>query len=619
MAQLEPSVDAVEGLGKFYDYLWEHNEGWVYLPTKDPETESWKKTLFEWPKHRGQIVKYTLEKSAEGKEVYVAPAMFNAPSPTKDNVKGSNVLWVEFDGNAPVEWGPQDSEAADGLPVAPEPSLRVCSSREGHEHCYWKLAEFDKDIEWVENVNRSLAYNLKADTSGWDANQVLRPPFTINYKHDLPVHIAAARAVGFSKSDFKDFKNVKQIVTESIEINDIPPISKVIAKYPWDDHHSDLFFKGIIEEGKRSSALMALGYFGAESGMSDEEIYSVLMNADDRWGKFKNRNDRQKRLLDIINRARQKYPVGLNTAEGMFRGLLADDTDVQIAPKQIWGFDEFNKAEVKVEWVMEGLLEQNGMIVVVSGPGVGKTQLSLQFAISCVLGRDFLKWKPTRKQRILFLSLEMGHAALKHFTSDMAQRYSETDLEELDRHLKIAPIGEPLPLDNELGRTWLDAIIEEYKPDGIIIDSMGKVSNSSLTDEEKIKTLNAFYARLKKKYGVFIFFIHHNRKATDNNKKPTTLDDVYGNQYIAAETSTALNLWRTKDMRGSEPVIEITELKNRLSRMGKPFNVVRGEHLFFEMTDPLIDPDKLAESIDSGPSNAQPESDTGTRPEFFGL
>lgn len=619
MAQLEPSTnDAVEGLGKFYEYLWGTSEGWVYLPTKDPQTEQWKKTLFEWPTHKDNIIKFTLAQSAEGKEIYVAPAMFNSPSPTKDNVKGTNVLWVEFDGNAPAQWGVHDGETASGAPVAPEPSLRVCSSRDGHEHCYWKLTEFTTDIAWVENTNRSLAYSLEADTSGWDAGQVLRPPFTTNYKHDLPVSIKAARAVGFNRSDFKDFKNVKQVVSESIEINEIPPISRVVAKYPWDEHHYDLFFKPVIEEGKRSSALMALGYFGAESGMTDEEIYAILINADERWGKFKNRNDRQKRLLDIINRARQKHPVGLNTAEGMLRGLLSDSSDVETSPKIVWGFDEFNKAEVKIEWVMYGLLEQNGMTVVVSGPGVGKTQLSLQFAISCVLGKEFLKWKASKKYKILFLSLEMSHAALRHFTENMAQQFSESELEELDRHLKIVPLGEPIHLDKPEGVAFLDKIIEEYKPDGIIFDSMGKVSNSSLSDEEKIKALNNYYAILRKKHSVFLWFIHHNRKATENNKKPNSLDDVYGNQYISAETSSALSLWKTKQKHSNgQPIIEISEIKNRLSQQGDPFNVARNDHLFFEMINPPIDADKVAENLGTNDTTDKPdEPDNPNRANF---
>lgn len=576
MSELDTSINAVEGLANFYEYLWGDTEGWVYLPTKDPATDDWTKTLFEWPKHKKFVIQHTLVRSGEGKEVYVAPALFKEARPVKENALGSNVLWVEFDGNAPVQWTPAAGSSLSEAPTAPEPSLRINSSREGHEHCYWKLGELNTDIDFIENTNRALAYSLKADTSGWDINQVLRPPFTTNYKHDLPVTIAGAKAVSYSRPDFKNFKEVKQLVSQNIEITDIPAVTYVVAKYPWDDHHYDLFMKPKIEEGKRSSALMALGFFGAESGMTDEEIYSILLNADDRWLKFKNRNDRQRRLLDIINRARQKYPVGVNTTEGLIRGLLSDETKVETDTKYVYGWTEFNNTEVVLEWAIEGLLEKGGMGVLVSGPGIGKTQLSLQFAISCCLGREWLHWKVSKRMKVLWLSLEMNLVALKHFTTTIAQGYSEAENEELQRNLKIFPIGEPLPLDHPEGRKTLEALIEEYKPDGIVIDSMGKVSNASLSDEEKIKSLNAYYAGLRRKYGVFLWFIHHNRKANSENKKPTALDDIYGNQYIAAETSVALNLWKLSGGR-----IEVTELKNRLSPQGPPFIIKRGEHLKF--------------------------------------
>ena len=93
---------------------------------------------------------------------------------------------------------------------------------------------------------------------------------------------------------------------------------------------------------------MALGFFGAEKGMSDNEIYSLLINADDRWGKFKNRSDRTKRLLDIINRARHKYPVG---EQFELRGLLGSADEVELGTKLVYGFDEFNKLHLPINWV----------------------------------------------------------------------------------------------------------------------------------------------------------------------------------------------------------------------------------------------------------------------------
>ena len=606
--ELVPDDDPSRGLGDFYDFLWGEQDGYVYLPNKDRTTDEWQKIMFSWPQDRARVITYTLATAAQGKDVYAAPAIFKEKRPVKDNVKGVYTLWVDFDGNAPASW-PENTltDAQEGAtsgsgalkPSAPPPTLQINSSRPGHEHVYWRLSEFTTDPVFIENTNRALAYKYEADTSGWDLGQVLRPPYTTNYKHDLPVTVSYSTEHEYSRQAFAGFQKVKQLVSDAIKLKEIPEVTKVIAKYQWDDSNFALFMKPEVEEGKRSSALMALGYFGAETGMADEEIYALLINADDRWGKFKNRNDREKRLLDIINRARQKHPVGVNSEEGLLRGLLASAEDVETSANYVFGFAEFNKLDIKLEWVIEGLIERKGMGIVVSAPGVGKTQWSLGMAMSCALGENFLIWPVHKKMKILWFSLEMNGPALQYFTKIMATHYSPAEMETLDRNLKIVPMGETLPLDRPEGRQFLETLIEEYQPDGIIIDSMGKVTNKSLNDEEMAKKLANYYAMIRNKYDMFVYFVHHNRKANGDNKKPKDLADVYGNQYITADVSSAISLW--KEDAGE---VEVNVIKSRLAREVEPFNVLRTDALRFvlksEMEGNMFEDSALAKEGTNG-------------------
>jgi hypothetical protein len=608
-----PNENPVEGLSQFFDYIWGSETGFVYLPYKVKDSGDWKKVMFEWPKSREAVLQHTLVKSAEGHDVYFAPTMFSEASPKKESAKGANVLWADFDGTIPNSFkalgGPERPATPDPVPESqtmihspesgtqprteashgiPFPSLRVQSSTNDHQHVYWRLESFETDIGWIESSNRSIAYSLKADTSGWDVNQVLRPPGTTNYKHNLPVSIFDEYDARYGRGNFASLAPVKQLVSEALDVAEIPDVTRVVAKYVFDDDHYKLFMQPTVEEGHRSSALMKVGFFGAESGMTDAEIYSLLLNADERWGKFKNRTDRKKRLLDIVNRARLKYPEGFKIGAGLLKEV-SDDAPVD-TPKYVYGFEEFLNTEINIEWAFEGLLEHGGIGVISSPPGIGKTQTSIQLGISGALGYDFLKWKPVKKMKILILSLEMSHASLKHFMTTIARQYNPTEISQLERNLKIVPLGEPLPFDTPEGKKFLEALLDEYKPDGVIIDSMGKVTNASLSEEVKIKELNAYYVHLRNKYGCFLWFIHHNRKATDNNKRPTDLSDLYGNQYIAAETTSVLCLWKEKD--GS---LTISELKNRLSQQGEPFAVERNSNLHFTIAEKPVGAGLLSE------------------------
>lgn len=604
-AKQDPSTQ----LSEFFNAIWGKTEGFVYLPVKSVETGKWRKVFYEWPQHETAVIRHVLSAVSTKQEVYFAPAIFSKPDPHRENVKGSNVIWVDFDGNAPVWPGldatespatPDPAQESTETPASPQhgttgrtegipaPSIRVQSSDVGHEHLYWILEEFTTDGDFIDNANRSLAYKMDADTSGWDKNQILRPPFTTNFKREKPVTIKEFRGQKIDRSHFDQLPAPERVVSDKINTEDLPPVDSLIAKYQWDEQHFDLFKQASITTGDRSSALMQMAYFCCEVGMTDVEAYAILENADSRWGKFVNRSDRKQRLLDAVNRARIKHPVPLGDLT--FAGLLGAKTEVET--KYLYGYKELLDSEIKIEWAIPGLIEQGGMGLIASLPGVGKTQVTLRLAMACALGKKFLHWHIEKRKRILFLSLEMNHAAIKEFMQTMAGGLTSEELDVLDNNFKVLPLGEALPLDTPEGRAFLESFLNEYKPDALFIDSMGKVSYSELTEEKKIKELNGYYARLRKTYGFFIFFIHHNRKPNGDNKKPTSLSDLYGNQYIAAETSVALNLWKTED-----DSIEVSTIKSRLVKEGRPFYIRRTDQLDFELTVAPVGKKSMAHEI----------------------
>lgn len=168
-----------EELTEFFRYIWEDTKAFVYLPVE--YEGKWTSYMFQWPRQVAGIVRHTLKWSAISANVFYSPALFAVGNPQRKNVMGSHVLWVDFDGNAPENWN--------DIEKVPAPTLRIMSSIPGHEHIYWKLDEILLDVDKLEERNRSLAYLLGADTSGWDADQILRPPFTTNHKRGKPVTI----------------------------------------------------------------------------------------------------------------------------------------------------------------------------------------------------------------------------------------------------------------------------------------------------------------------------------------------------------------------------------------------------------------------------------------------
>lgn len=558
-------------LTDYLEYLYGDNVGNAYTALKRSDG-TFIQQFFAWPDNANGLQQHILAQAGYG-EVYIAPALFKAESSLKDAVAGSQVVWCEFDGNAPSSL----NELPDGIPA---PTLRIQSSEPGHEHWYWKLDSFTQDINTIERINRALAYHLGADASGWDANQILRPPTTFNHKRQKPVGILTVSEDVYNTSTFVSWEAPERLNEELVN-EVIPDAFDVAMRYAWSKQAAELY-RSKPEPGNRSSALMQLGYFCAEMGMSNAEVYSIIRNADDRWGKFKDRNDRDRRLLDLISKARIKHPVG---------EAALDPAN----PLDLMGFEEVLHTEIQLEWTIEGLLQLAGSMIMTGLPGVGKTQLSLRFVINLALGRDFLGFKITRPHKIIFFSLEMGLADLKYFLSIMAPDLTAEDLTILQQNLKFIPYGEALYLDKEPVQKKVEVLIKDFKPDGVIYDSMGSTTADELSSETVVKAITDWDARIRKNYNVFSWFIHHQRKAQVQNKKPKTLSDLYGNQYIAARATSVYCLWAEG---GS---LELLCLKKRLARMDEPIGIERTGTLNFIRGNLDLNFDALDYS-DTGPS-----------------
>jgi hypothetical protein len=91
-------------------------------------------------------------------------------------IAGSHLVWLESD----------RALTAERLRAFPcQPSVLVASGTPGHVQAYWRL-ERSHPSEAVEALNRRLAYALAGDGGCADIARILRPPGTLNHKHDPP-------------------------------------------------------------------------------------------------------------------------------------------------------------------------------------------------------------------------------------------------------------------------------------------------------------------------------------------------------------------------------------------------------------------------------------------------
>ena len=389
----------------------------------------------------------------------------------------------------------------------------------------------------------------------------------------------------YSLEDFAQVPSARKIVSTDLVFGDLPPLDDVRTLANWTPEMLEKFnrdkshFDGPPKRD-RSAAMTELAHLGAEMGWADEQIATVLYDADDRWGKYKQRADRDRRVTDFINRARQKH--GYNSLQNVDLTKMINSAN-QTAPvmgesKLIYGYQDFVEAEFKIEWILSGLLAQGGFGLITGYPGTGKTQFSIALAAHMALGeKKFLTWDNVAgSKKVMFLSLEMSAAPLNHFMATIGQAYPDKNT--LNRNFLVAPFGTPINLDSPEGQVFFDQIMNDYMPDIVVIDSLQKISSKELTDEQAVKNLIHYLSTVRAKYSCAMLMIHHNRKkANDGQKKGVELSDVYGSTYITTDVDFVVSL---RTIEGN--LLQVDTLKNRLGPTFEPFNITRNpENLSF--------------------------------------
>lgn len=574
IVQLRKS-NPTKDLADFFRTMFGSQRGFIYSPLKEwNEERTWKPRFFRWPEQEEDLINHVIDNTPTH-DVYYCPALTKKPEvPTyekTENFAGSYWVWCEFD------YGTPSAQVREGLGV-PEPSVRVRSSDAGHEHWYWKIDHWQIDPSALKNITQRLAYALDADFC-FDWTRVLRVPYTIH--HESKLQVTLLHKNGRDLNNYAVFENVPEVEISEVtglNLGEIPQVNRVLMKYAIPDKFIDLFLKSKDDlapkngkPGKRSDALMRMGYECCEIGMSNEETFAVLLNLDCRWEKYapkgyrnstKAADDRQLRaLLKIINRARVKHPL-----------TLPDDFTIDYP---VFGVLELLASDIQVEWVIPELIHKEGLWLITGLSEAGKSQLAIWMLMHIAIGKSFLgRWSAGEPQKVMFVSMEMSFAEIKKLVSDMAPNFTEEELELMTENLKIIPLGESIPLDKVRYQEVVNKIVDIHKPIGIVFDSLGIAINDDIRDPTVINnTFNYIKKDLNRARNCFVGFIHHHKKPENGKAKITNKEEVYGSVFIVNHVRTIIGLHAT-GTSVYDP-IEVTCVKLSLHPRWSPFRVRR--------------------------------------------
>ena len=215
-------------------------------------------------------------------------------------------------------------------------------------------------------------------------------------------------------------------------------------------------------------------------------------------------------------------------------------------PRAVWG------AGSEVLW-------SAGEPFKIVGPqGVGKTTVAQQLLLARIGVRDGLLGFPVAPEpkRVLYISGDRPAQAMRSF----GRMVTEDDRRLLDEKLSVW--SGPLPFDVTSDPQELLAMARHFDAGTVCIDGVKDIA-AGLSDDKVGSAVNLAYQTLVSS-GVELVALHWPKKAQADNRKPRTLDDVYGSTWLTAGCGSVVMLWG----QPGDLVIELVHLKQPVEPVG---------------------------------------------------
>jgi replicative DNA helicase len=267
--------------------------------------------------------------------------------------------------------------------------------------------------------------------------------------------------------------------------------------------------------------------------------------------------------IEIVRRLEAAGPEA--AGPGPRRGLLSDASCRQLVSARSFVLDAPDHVPAIFGRDREVIWSQGEGLLIVGPQGVGKTTLMQQLAIrrAAVLDGDLIGYpvKADTERLTLYLALDRPQQIARSFKR-MVTNAQEQRLGRL-----IVWKG-PLPFNIVKAPETFVLFVQEVGE--IIGTPIGTVCTDSLKDMAAPLSSEEVGAALNRAIGGVIAQeieftgSHHQRKATSENRKPTSLADVYGSGWITAGMGSVALLWG----EAGDPIVEMTHLKQPAEEVG---------------------------------------------------
>jgi hypothetical protein len=248
------------------------SDGYMAFAVKHRATNTFKNFFVETD-GLGSMVAQIMQSSQEG-NWWFCPHLFSKKERKKEFAQPTRVLWADL-----------DELPTNELRVEPTLLMRTSKNR---TQALWFLDTVIPARD-AEDLSRRIAYahaGQGADTSGWDLTQLLRVPFTLNFKYNPPYKVYPERFEGHLIYPPETFGIYPEVDSYSIsdEVPELPgqpssPPEALLSAYSLSTHQRVRLLFSEVPKGDWSKSLWELQLALFEGGMTRDEVFWVCQEA----------------------------------------------------------------------------------------------------------------------------------------------------------------------------------------------------------------------------------------------------------------------------------------------------------------------------------------------------
>ncbi|HEY9707498.1 MAG TPA: AAA family ATPase, partial [Oculatellaceae cyanobacterium] len=209
---------------------------------------------------------------------------------------------------------------------------------------------------------------------------------------------------------------------------------------------------------------------------------------------------------DSVERIRQqallapKYQMSSSLIE---KAMSAMKQRTQTPESKALDLDElFDLESEGLSWIIPGLLPEKETIVLAGAPKAGKTLLAIDAAYAVATGESYFLGEATIRGKVLLVSTDESAKSTKTKLINRGFRRCDKD------SIKVLPTWDITQMGT------LETLLEDFRPDLVIIDSLRRINKGCEISENSAEFADAIYTLKEtlERYGAAGILIHHTNK-----------------------------------------------------------------------------------------------------------